>query len=95
MLCIMDAAISSSQRHITFMPPSIFSIVIVHRGIIIMFGIIMPGIIFGIIDPPFMPMPVPIVLIIPRSMLIIVSIGVLLVSQLGTARWYGAGRGLV
>ncbi|HUO11093.1 MAG TPA: hypothetical protein VM008_22525 [Phycisphaerae bacterium] len=52
----------SSQLHIIFMPPSIFDIVILPRGIIIMFGI-MPPIIPGII-PLFIP-PMPISLIRP------------------------------
>jgi hypothetical protein len=38
--CIMLAAVGSSQVQVTFMPPVHFSNFILHRGTIIMFGII-------------------------------------------------------
>lgn len=44
--CIMERCIASSQMHVIFMPPSHFSIFMVHRGIIIMLP--MEGIIMGI-----------------------------------------------
>jgi len=56
MFCIIEHCILSSQLHMIFIPPSIFDIVILQRGIIIMFGIIPPmPIIPGIIIPPLIP----------------------------------------
>lgn len=77
MLCIILAAISSSHVHIIIMPPSIFSIFMVQRGIIIMLGIIPGAMVPGIIEPPAIAVPPAIVPIMPRS-IIIVSIEFLL-----------------
>ena len=56
MFCIIEHCILSSHIHIIFIPPSIFVIVILHRGIIIMFPIEpIPDIIPGIIIPPIEP----------------------------------------
>jgi hypothetical protein len=64
---------------VIFIPPSIFSIIIVQRGIIIILGM-PPDIIPGIVMPP-MPIMFMGVDIIERSIAIIVSIAVLLVSR--------------
>jgi len=74
MLCIILAAISSSHVHIIIMPPSIFAIFMVQRGIIIMPGIIPEVMFAGIIEPPAIAVPPA---IIPRS-IIIVSMIILL-----------------
>ena len=66
---------ASSQRQVIVMPPSHISTLMVQRGIIIMFGI--PGIlpVWGItFMPGIMPVPMFVVPIIPRSIVIIVSI---------------------
>jgi hypothetical protein len=47
--CIMLAAVGSSQVQVTFMPPVHFSNFILHRGTIIMFGIIGAAPVAGII----------------------------------------------
>jgi hypothetical protein len=66
--CIMAWATASSQVQVIFMPPCIFSTVILHRGTIIMFGAMgavpMPGI--GMVPMPGMPMPMPV-----RSIIIV------------------------
>jgi len=54
--CSVEAAILSSQMHMIFMPPVIFSIFILQRGIMAMFMGIMPDIgipmpMFGVIMP--------------------------------------------
>ena len=54
--CIMVQAVGSSHMQVIFMPPVHFSIIILHRGIIIMFGA-MP--LIGIPIPVPMPMPIP------------------------------------
>lgn len=66
--CIIPAAAASVDVHIIFIPPSIFSIFIVQRGIIIMF-------IAGIIPIP-MPMFIPDIGIpmLPRSIVIMLFI---------------------
>jgi hypothetical protein len=52
--CIMPAAISSFVEHMIFIPMSVASIFMVHRGTIIMFI----GIVPGIIMPCIWPMPI-------------------------------------
>jgi len=70
MLCIMLHCILSSQQQVIFMPPSHFSIFMVQRGMAIMLGMLIPGIIPGII----MPLPIiPISFI--RPVIIVVIIG--------------------
>jgi hypothetical protein len=75
--CIMVRDTSSSHLQVIFMPPGHFSIVMVHRGTIIMFA---PA---GIIDgPPAMPAPVPMpgmpdIPIAERSIIIMVVIVIL------------------
>lgn len=88
--CNIAADILSSQLHITRIPPGIFSILMLHRGTIIIPdaigdepdiedipGIIPPGIIPGIDIPAIgIPDPIPIwpPIIIPRSTMVIVLI---------------------
>jgi hypothetical protein len=73
--CSMPAAIASSQVQVIFMPPGHFSIVIVHRGTIIMF---MPAGIVAV--PPIIPAPIagapmPVMPIPARSIsLVIISV---------------------
>jgi hypothetical protein len=68
--CIMLAAVGSSQVQVTFMPPVHFSNFIVHRGTIIMFGIIGAPL-AGIIP---VPMPIPGMPIPVRSIMIVLVI---------------------
>ena len=65
--CIIARATASSQTQVIFMPPLIFSTVILQRGTIIMFGAIgaigaddMPG----MLDMPGIPMPVRSIIIV-------------------------------
>jgi len=65
--CIMAQAAASSQTHVIFMPPAIFSTFIVQRGTITMFGVPVAGIPVGI--------PVVMFAIAARSIIIAVAIG--------------------
>lgn len=63
--CIIVQAAGSSHSHVIFIPPAHFSTFIAHRGTIIMFGVI------GIAaEPDGMPIPIPV--IIERSIIIAV-----------------------
>jgi hypothetical protein len=67
--CIMAQAVGSSQVQVTFIPPLIFSIFMVPRGTMTMFGAIgvaVPGIM------PAVPMPIPVIPIpfVGRSIII-------------------------
>lgn len=68
--CIMVQAVGSSQAQVIFIPPAHFSIFIVQRGTIIMFGA-MPG-----AEPipviPVIPVPMPIPVIAARSIIMAV-----------------------
>jgi hypothetical protein len=55
--CIMARATASSQTQVIFIPPDIFSTVILQRGTIIMFGAMGAVPMPGIVDIPGMPMP--------------------------------------
>jgi hypothetical protein len=55
--CIMARATASSQTQVIFIPPDIFSTVILQRGTIIMFGAMGAVPIPGMLDMPGMPMP--------------------------------------
>jgi hypothetical protein len=55
--CIMARATASSQTQVIFMPPDIFSTIILQRGTIIMFGAMDDVPIAGIPLMPGMPMP--------------------------------------
>lgn len=61
--CIMARATASSHTQVIFMPPCIFSIVILQRGTIIMLGaigvLVMPGIGLEPIPGIAIPMPIP------------------------------------
>ena len=72
--CIMARATASSHVHEIFMPPFMFSMVILQRGTIIMFGAmgeVGPGI--GVVPIPGMAMPMP----IPDRSIIIVPVIIL------------------
>jgi hypothetical protein len=72
MFCIIVHCILSSHIHMIFIPPSTFIMVILQRGVIIMFGIIpIPGIIIPPI-PLMLPIEVPIV--VPVIVVIVLSI---------------------
>jgi hypothetical protein len=71
MFCIIVHCILSSHIHMIFIPPSTFIIVILQRGVIIMFGIIpIPGIIIPPI--PFM-VPIEAPAIVPVIVVMVVS----------------------
>jgi hypothetical protein len=55
--CIIARATASSHMQVIFIPPDIFSTVILQRGTIIMFGAMGAVPIPGIVDIPAMPMP--------------------------------------
>jgi hypothetical protein len=55
--CIMARATASSQTQVIFIPPAIFSTVILHRGTIIMFGAMGAVPIPGMLVIPGIPMP--------------------------------------
>jgi hypothetical protein len=71
--CIMARATASSHTQVIFMPPCIFSMVILQRGTIIMLGAIgvvaMPGIGEPPMPMPGIPMPIP-----DRSIIIVLVI---------------------
>lgn len=64
--CIMAQAVASSQVQVNFIPPVIFSIFIMQRGTITMFGVVV-GMVLGAI-------PVLIPLMVARSIIIVVAI---------------------
>jgi hypothetical protein len=55
--CIMAQAVGSVQTQVIFIPPAHFSIFMVHRGTMTMFGAIGAAV-PGIIPPAAMPIPV-------------------------------------
>jgi hypothetical protein len=65
--CIIAHAVGSSQTHVIFMPPVIFSTFMVQRGTITMFGVAVAG----------MPVGIPVVMfaIAARSIIIAVAMG--------------------
>ena len=65
--CIMAQAAASSQTHVTFIPPAIFSIFMVQRGTMTMFGAIIPAP-AGMGDPPI---PIPGIPVAGRSIIIV------------------------
>jgi hypothetical protein len=67
--CIMLHAVGSLQPHMIFMPPGHFSNFMVHRGTIIMFGIIGVVPLMGDMPVPIPGMPIP-----ARSIIIAVVI---------------------
>jgi hypothetical protein len=67
--CIMARATASSHEQVIFIPPDIFSTIILHRGTIIMFGAI--GAAVPDMGPVLMPIPMPGIPMPVRSIIIV------------------------
>jgi len=65
--CIMAQAVGSVQTQVIFIPPAHFSILMVQRGAITMFGV-MGEVIPGIPEPPI---PIPGIPVVGRSIIIV------------------------